>query len=176
MLGHTLLMRRFWGFRSLWSTLQLWQKARPFKSWYMNDWENIKKKKIVKSFPLTSFLVLYTLDAKHCCLIFSMFSRKNMLIILHFLFFRYLQTSSDRLCWVDKAQLLCIIILVILQPWYGKKKFVRILTELDKKKGEIRQSGFKRTCTSSANYWVKLHKCVSEVCDQQMVSLLSSFW
>ena len=44
MLGHTLLMRRFWGFRSLWSTLQLWQKARPFKSWYMNDWENIKKK------------------------------------------------------------------------------------------------------------------------------------
>ena len=43
MLGHTLLMRRFWGFRSLWSTLQLWQKARPFKSWYMNDWENIKK-------------------------------------------------------------------------------------------------------------------------------------
>ena len=57
-----------------------------------------------------------------------------------------------------------------------KKKFVRILTELDKKKGEIRQSGFKRTCTSSANYWVKLHKCVSEVWDQQMVSLLSSFW
>lgn len=30
-------MRRFCGFRSLWRTFRLWQKARPFNSWYMND-------------------------------------------------------------------------------------------------------------------------------------------
>lgn len=34
----TLLMRRFWGLRSLWSTLQLWQKARPLSNWYINDY------------------------------------------------------------------------------------------------------------------------------------------
>lgn len=30
-------MSRFCGFRSLWRTFRLWQKARPFNSWYMND-------------------------------------------------------------------------------------------------------------------------------------------
>lgn len=34
----TLLMRRFWGLRSRCKTLRLWQKARPFNSWYMNDY------------------------------------------------------------------------------------------------------------------------------------------
>lgn len=30
-------MSRFWGLRSLCSTLRLWQNARPFSSWYMKD-------------------------------------------------------------------------------------------------------------------------------------------
>lgn len=33
----TLLMSRFCGFRSRWRTFRLWQKARPFSSWYMKD-------------------------------------------------------------------------------------------------------------------------------------------
>ena len=37
-------MRRFCGLRSLWRTFRLWQNARPFNSWYMNDctWEREK--------------------------------------------------------------------------------------------------------------------------------------
>ena len=37
-LALTLLMRRSWGLRSRCKTLRLWQKARPFSSWYMNDY------------------------------------------------------------------------------------------------------------------------------------------
>lgn len=34
----TRLMRRFCGLRSRWRTFRLWQKPRPFSSWYMKDW------------------------------------------------------------------------------------------------------------------------------------------
>lgn len=39
LLNLTLFISRFCGFRSLCSTLLLWQKARPLSNWYMNDWK-----------------------------------------------------------------------------------------------------------------------------------------
>lgn len=47
--GHshpTLLISKFWGLRSLWSTLLLWQKASPLNSWYIKDWKEWKNLKV----------------------------------------------------------------------------------------------------------------------------------
>lgn len=47
--GHshpTLLISKFWGLRSLWSTLLLWQKASPLNSWYIKDWKERKNLKV----------------------------------------------------------------------------------------------------------------------------------
>ena len=60
----TLLMRRFWGLRSRWRTLRLWQKARPLSNWNIND---LRTKKTL----ILTWFAKYMNDIAACTLTMS---------------------------------------------------------------------------------------------------------
>ena len=74
----TLLMSRFWGFRSLWRTLQLWQKAKPLSNWYMNDYGEITTK-IIINYHIIKFLLSATFLSFFLC-----FSTCILLHVYHY--------------------------------------------------------------------------------------------